>query len=149
LWSEERRRPVETGIRFHTYASLLKYRDQWPGLRSRIERDENEETAQKLIRRLQNLMELPTLSFMFDRKNKVLTERSLLSNEQFYRPDRVVIFPGGNVAVIDYKTGKQETEHRKQIENYARQLERAGFQVIKKILIYFDAAGDKPRVEEV
>ena len=52
-------------------------------------------------------------------------------------PDRI-IFSDSNVAIIDYKTGKVNISHEKQIEKYALILSHMGYDVTHKILVYID-----------
>lgn len=51
------------------------------------------------------------------------------------RPDRL-IFRKEGLTIIDYKTGEFSASHRKQLESYAFVLQKMGFVVLEKILIY-------------
>ena len=59
----------------------------------------------------------------------------LLSNGKVIRPDRLV-FKEDEVIIIDYKTGKHQESHCKQLDHYQTILEEMGYLKIKKILIY-------------
>lgn len=61
----------------------------------------------------------------------------LLEDGHVLRPDRL-IFGENELILIDYKTGKPETKHEKQIISYAKTLAKMGYQNIQKFLIYID-----------
>lgn len=81
----------------------------------------------------------------FSSEWEVLAERRLLRNHQIYIPDRVLA-KGNEVVVIDYKTGKQEAKHKKQVNRYANILEGMGYRVMEKYLLY---VGEKMEIVEV
>lgn len=50
---------------------------------------------------------------------KAYTERPIVeSGKRDHIPDRIVVTPGGVATVIDYKFGKEEKVHRKQVKDY-------------------------------
>ncbi|HHC79139.1 MAG TPA: hypothetical protein ENK46_04600 [Flavobacteriia bacterium] len=51
-------------------------------------------------------------------------------------PDRFVINDKNEAVIIDYKTGKPERKYHYQLNNYAQTIEKLGFKVIKKLLVY-------------
>ena len=74
----------------------------------------------------------------FTNQYKILTEREILTQDgSILIPDRL-IFNNKQVIILDYKTGKQEKKHFKQINSYANALEKMNYKVIKKLLVYID-----------
>ena len=71
----------------------------------------------------------------FSKDWEVLAERRLLRNRDSYIPDRVLV-KGNDAIVIDYKTGKIENKHKKQVNRYAQILESIGYRVTEKYLLY-------------
>jgi len=80
----------------------------------------------------------PLLNAYFKVGLEVLTEREILTDAgQIIIPDRLV-FDGKKVSIIDYKTGKPNTTHGLQIDNYALVLQKLNFEIQDKILVYID-----------
>ena len=90
----------------------------------------------RLKKQLPILLESQQISKYFTSNWKVKTEKEiLLETGETYVPDRLV-FDGNKVVVIDYKTGDEDPEHKKQINNYANTLEKMGYEVLSTDLIY-------------
>lgn len=75
----------------------------------------------------------------FDENLQVMNEREIMINEngitEIYRPDRILNTKNGYI-IIDFKTGKAEPKHQKQIEMYTAVLEKLDRKVISANLIY-------------
>jgi len=67
----------------------------------------------------------------------------LTKNGVIFRPDRIAI-KGNTATIIDYKTGKENPEHEKQLYIYQAVLEEMGYQIPHKILVYL---GEKVKVK--
>jgi len=67
-------------------------------------------------------------------------EEILLGNGKIIRPDRL-IFEGKKVVVIDYKTGRIISDHKKQIEKYKEALQKMGYEEIVCVLAYVNDDG--------
>ncbi len=98
------------------------------------------EVSQKktLLNELTNVVTHPELTKYFSANNKVFNERDIISEGKVFRPDRVTIDTDGLATIIDYKTGIYSETHAKQITEYAHVLQKMGFNVGCKILIYFN-----------
>ncbi len=78
------------------------------------------------------------LKDFFTDEFQILNEREIITNQgDVIIPDRLV-FNNNEVVIIDYKTGKPEKSHHKQVINYAHVLKQMGYKVIKKLLVYID-----------
>ena len=88
---------------------------------------------------IENLIQNPALSYLFDEKNEVLNEREILTpNGSMHRPDRVVKTKK-EVIIIDYKTGNQADSHKKQLKKYMSLYQEMGFENISGKLIYIQS----------
>ena len=77
------------------------------------------------------------LKLFFDINNKILNEQTIIQKEGgTIKPDRIVFNKNDEVFLLDYKTGNPETKHNQQLENYQNQLEKMGFKVKQKSLVY-------------
>ena len=73
---------------------------------------------------------------LFDGIHKVLNERSiLLPSGKLFIPDKVMVREN-DVVVLDFKTGKKESKHEKQVRNYKKNLEDIFNQKIIPMLYY-------------
>jgi ATP-dependent exoDNAse (exonuclease V) beta subunit len=76
------------------------------------------EESKELLIQLQYLFANPAINFLFNDVDEVKNETSiLLPSGEVFQPDRVVI-KQQTVYVIDYKTGEENSKHKKQIANY-------------------------------
>ena len=72
---------------------------------------------------------------------KVLNETSVISTGgDVFRPDRVVVHPGGRVWIVDYKFGRPESaeikKYLRQIDRYAALLRSMGYAEVSSALWY-------------
>ncbi|MCK9424014.1 MAG: hypothetical protein M0Q38_15625, partial [Bacteroidales bacterium] len=85
---------------------------------------------------LNEIFHHPDLGPLYSDKVTVKTEPDiLLPDGHVFRPDRIV-FDQGCIAVIEYKTGKKDEKHLRQLENYENLLREMGYQQIRKFLVY-------------
>lgn len=85
---------------------------------------------------VQRVIKHPELKMFFSSDVKVFSERMLLEKKSTNQiPDRIV-FDDNKALLLDYKTGIFQTKHQNQLENYAQRLERMGYVVAKKTLVY-------------
>lgn len=64
-------------------------------------------------------------------------EEILLTNGRIIRPDRL-IFKENKVTIIDYKTGLENSTHKKQILEYKTEIKSMGYKVKECLLIYIN-----------
>lgn len=75
----------------------------------------------------------------YGEKTKHYIERDIYFENQYLRPDRVVLMPEENrIVVIDYKTGEKREQHVKQVENYMNALKSIEQSDVKGYLVYVD-----------
>ena len=85
---------------------------------------------------VREIMNDPTLKPYFAPGVMVLNETSILCpNGHLRRPDRIV-FMDDEVMVMDYKTGKENDDYQKQLDEYCALLEQMGYKNVHSRLIY-------------
>jgi len=98
----------------------------------------NQEKQKEILKILNELVHHKQLSKYFGHNNLVYNEREIMTvDKKTLIPDRL-IFTNNKVTIIDYKTGKQEKEHREQILNYAEALQNLNYSIDKKLLVYIN-----------
>ncbi len=89
----------------------------------------------------------PKLKDIFDATKTIFSEKEiLLSDGRILRPDRIVI-DENCASIIDYKTGKANEDHKKQVNEYAAALQEMNYKNIEKNLVYLDF--DKNEIERL
>ncbi|WP_394332821.1 3'-5' exonuclease [Flavobacterium gilvum] len=79
----------------------------------------------------------PNLADYFVEGNEVLNEKTIIQKEgSTVKPDRIVINKAKEVFLLDYKTGLPNQKYNYQLENYTEAIEKMGFKVVKKALVY-------------
>jgi hypothetical protein len=75
----------------------------------------------------------------FSPEVRVRSEASILvPGGEEYRPDRVVLFPDGSAAVIDYKFGKPEEKYRRQVGRYVNLYKKMGYKKVEGYIWYLE-----------
>lgn len=75
-----------------------------------------------------------------------INERDFVSETgEIYRPDRIS-YRDNQMTIIDYKTGEMLEKHVNQINSYASNLEKTGYQIKEKLLVYI---GEEIEVKNV
>ncbi len=101
---------------------------------------------ENLLTVIKKIIKLPKLQAHFAQGLKVKNESEIISlTGEKFRLDRVVFHPvlkgkeGQSTAVIiDYKTGEEKADHKKQILKYADLLNQMGYTVTEKLLVYIE-----------
>ena len=77
------------------------------------------------------------LSLFFSNEHKILNEKTIIQKEgNLVIPDRMVLTKLNEIYLLDYKTGTHQTKYQLQLENYQKAIEKMGFKVTKKALVY-------------
>lgn len=77
----------------------------------------------------------PEIGEAFSNKAKVKNECDILFDSEIIRPDRYAEL-SDTIYLLDYKTGKKEEEHKKQIQRYAKALRELTNKEIRAYLVY-------------
>jgi len=93
---------------------------------------------EKLQITLSKIIALPELRNYFVPGLTVKNESEIITESgELFRPDRVVLIENSAV-IIDYKTGGEKSTHKKQIIQYAELLQKMGYEVTQKLLVYIE-----------
>ncbi len=94
----------------------------------------------------QTLLEIvnhPELQPYFSIELEILNEQTILQKEgKTIKPDRMVISQTNEVFLLDYKTGTHQAKYQLQLENYQNAIEKMGYKVTKKALVYIGESID-------
>ncbi|WP_264519904.1 UvrD-helicase domain-containing protein [Flavobacterium sp. N1994] len=139
MWNTKQQEAIAFGNVLHEILSYVETKEDIDlalikaienGLIITSQRTEVETTIQEIVNH-------PDLHFYFSNQNKVLNEKTILQKEgNLVKPDRMVINNNNEIYLLDYKTGAHQAKYTKQIENYQSAIEKMGFKVIKKALVY-------------
>lgn len=148
------RRYIDRGQMLHTLFSSIQTADDVDSAITRLTFDgivntpQQEEEIRALVRKA---LAHPAVQEWYDGSWQVLAERDIIWTEHGQlcnrRPDRVMIRPGGQMVVVDFKFGKPRQSYRKQVKGYMQLLAGMGHpqEHIRGYLWYVD----ENRVEEV
>lgn len=102
-----------------------------------------QEDAQELADQLKKYLQDPLISSWFSTEVEIINEQSILLPQQqnYYRPDRVVLHPSGKAIVIDYKFGEAQSKYHKQVARYMELLQGMGYAPVEGYLWYFNKDG--------
>lgn len=123
---------VLRGTRMHHLLSKIKYK-----------RDLTEKSFftsfqdEELKKDLEEAISHPDIVDFFSPSYKVLNEKSILSKDNIFRPDRVVI-KEDEAIVIDYKWGEKQNHYKNQIKIYLELLRSMGYNKTAGYLYYVD-----------
>jgi ATP-dependent exoDNAse (exonuclease V) beta subunit len=73
----------------------------------------------------------------FSSDNKIFNEQAIIQKEgRTVKPDRMVLNAQHEMLLLDYKTGLHQTKYEHQLEEYQSAIEKMGYRVVKKALVY-------------
>lgn len=131
-------RNIEWGNLVHRILSGVNTADDLEPLiaREAIQGNVSGAGAKALYKRLKEVLDGEEIRPFFEGNYEVRNEAAIMTREgEEYRPDRLM-FDEGKAIVIDYKTGKMEEKHIRQIERYGLLLNDMGFHDVRKYLLY-------------
>jgi ATP-dependent exoDNAse (exonuclease V) beta subunit len=139
MWNTKQQKAIEFGNILHEILSFVKTKDDIDlALIKAIENGlivtSQRETVEKIIHEIINH---PELEPYFSSQNTVLNEKTILQKEgNMVKPDRMAINNEKEIYLLDYKTGAHQAKYTTQLENYQNTIEKMGFKVTKKVLVY-------------
>lgn len=130
------------GNLLHYAFERVRYTDDIPAAARRLVTEGllSEHQLEKVIATMQAVADLPAISRYFHPPVKVRNEQDILTlSDQgealTYRPDRLVQ-DGQQWVILDYKTGQEDPGHHAQLKGYAFLLQKAGYNDVRKFLVY-------------
>ncbi|MEL6304875.1 MAG: 3'-5' exonuclease, partial [Bacteroidota bacterium] len=140
LWNTPQQSALDTGTLLHEILSRVRYDDALETTFTRMQeaglfgKDEHE----TLWKKVEATVHHPLLTKYFTKEFQVFTEKEiLLHNGNSIRPDRIAL-SGMKATILEYKTGKHDTNHVAQIQGYAQALQSMGYTIENTILIYIN-----------
>lgn len=139
MWETIQQDAIEYGNLLHEIISFVKTTNDIDfAITKAIELDlitfSQKESIHKIIHEIVNHKEL---TVFFEEGNEVLNEKTIIQNEgALVKPDRIVITRDKKVYLLDYKTGVEEAKHKSQLSLYQNAIEKMGYKVVKKSLVY-------------
>jgi ATP-dependent exoDNAse (exonuclease V) beta subunit len=139
MWGTDRQEAIEFGNVMHEILSFVKTKDDIEiAVKTAMESGLIKENQKDVIvNNIQAIVNHPELISFFDSANEVLNEQTIIQKQgAIIKPDRMVLGINKTVYLLDYKTGLHENKHKLQLENYQFVIEKMGFIVDKKALVY-------------
>ena len=139
MWNTKQQEAIEYGNSIHEILSFVKTKkDIDLAITTAIENGlivvNQKEVVYNAIFEIVTHKEL--LGF-FSEENKVLNEKTIIQKEgNLVKPDRMVINKVNEIYLLDYKTGLHQAKYQLQLDTYQKAIEKMGFKVVKKALIY-------------
>ena len=92
----------------------------------------------KIIKKnVDSIINHSSLKKFFSKKNVVYNEKEvLIPPDKVIIPDKIVFTSSKQVFILDYKTGKRDKAHQKQIKSYINALNNANYRVKGAFLVY-------------
>ncbi|SDK81310.1 ATP-dependent exoDNAse (exonuclease V) beta subunit (contains helicase and exonuclease domains) [Salinimicrobium catena] len=140
LWNSKQKSAIEKGNLVHElFARINSKKDIEQVLFTAREegmfKDQDEVEIEELIR---EVIQHPELEAYYSEDAVNYNEKDVFSGTgEILRPDRLN-FCGNKVSLIDYKTGAEDVKHGEQINSYAAVLEKMGYEIDRKLLVYLN-----------
>jgi ATP-dependent exoDNAse (exonuclease V) beta subunit len=139
MWNTTQQKAIEYGNILHEILSFVKSKNDVNlavtkaienGLIIASQREIVEKTIDEIVNHID-------LTGFFAEENKVLNEKTIIQKEgNLIKPDRMVLTSSKEIYLLDYKTGSHQAKYVQQLENYQNAIEKMGYQVTKKALVY-------------
>jgi ATP-dependent exoDNAse (exonuclease V) beta subunit len=139
MWGTKQQESIEYGNVVHEILSTIKTeKDIQPAIEKAIGDGLITLNQEQVIREsIASIIQHPEIRIYFSAENKILNEQPIIRKEgTLIKPDRMIITPQNEVMLLDYKTGAHQPKYKLQLETYEQAIEKMGYKVIKKILVY-------------
>ena len=139
MWGTLQQEAIEYGNVVHEILSFIKTKKDVDlaiskAIESGLIKVSQKDTVGKTILEIVNHSELEDY---FSEENEVLNEQTIIQKEgRTIKPDRMVLTQAKEVFLLDYKTGTHNSKYQLQLDNYQFAIEKMGYKVVKKALIY-------------
>ena len=139
MWGTHQQEAIEYGNVIHEILSFVKTKSDvdlaiLKALENGLIIFNQKEAVYKSIQEIVNHSELENY---FAEGNEILNEQTIIQKEgKTIKPDRMVLAKNKEVFLLDYKTGTHNPKYQLQLENYQNAIEKMGFKVTKKSLVY-------------
>ena len=139
MWNTKQQKAIEYGNILHEILSFIKTKDDIDLALTKAIENGLIVSSQKeeVLRTIHEIVNHQDLQMFFSNEHKILNEKTIIQKEgNIVKPDRMVLTKQNEIYLLDYKTGSHQTKYQLQLENYQNAIEKMGFQVTKKALVY-------------
>jgi ATP-dependent exoDNAse (exonuclease V) beta subunit len=139
MWGTHQQEAIEFGNTIHEILSYINTKNDIDlALKKALESGIITSKQSAIVfKTLQEIVGHADLKYYFSPENKVLNEQTIIQHEgKISKPDRMVFSANNEVFLLDYKTGAHQSKYQLQLENYQSAIEKMGYQVTKKALVY-------------
>ena len=139
MWNTKQQKAIEYGNIIHEILSFVKTENDIDlalikALENGLITSSEKEIVQKTIKEIINHKDLTDF---FEEGSVILNEKTIIQKEgNLVKPDRMVVIKNKEIYLLDYKTGSHQAKYEVQLENYQNAIEKMGFKVTKKALVY-------------
>ncbi|MNF24876.1 ATP-dependent helicase/nuclease subunit A [compost metagenome] len=139
MWGTQQQEAIEYGNLIHEILSFVKTRSDidlavTKAIESGLITFGQKEAVCKTV---QEIVGHSELSIYFAEGNEILNEQTIIQKDgKTVKPDRMVLTKDKEVLLLDYKTGIHNVKYQQQLDNYQEAIEKMGYKVVKKALIY-------------
>jgi ATP-dependent exoDNAse (exonuclease V) beta subunit len=140
LWDTEREAAILRGNLIHYILGKIETQEDLEATFDHLIQngDIEKNEANYLKAMVHKVIYHPKLLNYYSKGNIVKNEKDIISkNGTILRPDRVIL-RDNKATIIDYKTGKKNTKYHEQLYVYADTLERMGYVVENRIIVYIE-----------
>lgn len=139
MWGTHQLEAIEFGNVIHEILALVKTKNDIDlAITQAVESGLIVMNQMKIVQKtLQEIVNHIELEGCFSGEHEVLNEQTIIQKEgSMIKPDRVVITKEEDVFLLDYKTGVHNAKYQMQLEKYQIAIEKMGYKVVKKVLVY-------------
>lgn len=139
MWNTHQQKAIEYGNILHEILSYIQTKDDIElAITKAIENgliiSLQKKAVEKTIREIVNNSDL---EIFFSKEHEIMNERTIIQKEgNVVKPDRMVINKNKEIYLLDYKTGLHQPKYKVQLDNYQNAIEKMGYKVVKKALVY-------------
>ena len=139
MWNTKQQKAIEYGNILHEILSFIKTKEDIDLALTKAIENGLIVSSQKedVLKTIYEIVNHQDLSLFFSNEHKILNEKTIIQKEgNLVIPDRMVLTKLNEIYLLDYKTGSHQTKYQLQLESYQKAIEKMGFNVTKKALVY-------------
>lgn len=139
MWNTNQQKAIEYGNIIHEILSFVKTKDDIDLALIKAIENGLIVFGQKdfVLKTIRDIVTHVELELFFSNEHRAFNEKMIIQKEGgIVKPDRMVLVNKNEIYLLDYKTGSHQEKYTQQLENYQNAIEKMGFNVTKKALVY-------------